>query len=170
LKLSIVLLILIVAINLQFANAETKFVSIPQGTSVQGRCEIDNMCYDPFEVTIMQGDSIKWTNDDTAAHTVTSGNNQMGHDGIFESSLILAGRMYTEIFDSEPPGDYTYFCLVHPWMTGIVHVLPRITVGGEMIPVETTVLFLAGTQNIAAWFIPVIVSAIGIGIVIARKF
>jgi len=43
-------------------------------------------------------------------------------------------------------------------------------VGGELIPLDTTSLLLAGTQMNAAWMIPVIVSAIGIGIVIARKF
>jgi len=43
-------------------------------------------------------------------------------------------------------------------------------VGGELIPLDATMVLLAGTQTIAAWMIPVIVSAIGIGIVIARKF
>jgi len=45
-----------------------------------------------------------------------------------------------------------------------------IVVGGEFIGVDTTTLLLAGTYSTAAWIIPVIVSAIGIGIVIARKF
>ncbi len=43
-------------------------------------------------------------------------------------------------------------------------------VGGELIPLDTTMVLVAGTQSVAAWMIPVIVSAIGIGIVIARKF
>jgi len=43
-------------------------------------------------------------------------------------------------------------------------------VGGELIRLDTTMVLVAGTQNTAAWMIPVIVSAIGIGIVIARKF
>ena len=47
---------------------------------------------------------------------------------------------------------------------------PPSPVGGELIPVDSTMVLVAGTQNIAAWMIPVIVSAIGIGIVIARKF
>ena len=45
-----------------------------------------------------------------------------------------------------------------------------IPIGGELIPLDTTMILLAGTQMTAAWLIPVIVSAIGIGIVIARKF
>jgi hypothetical protein len=43
-------------------------------------------------------------------------------------------------------------------------------VGGEMIPLDATMILVAGTHTAAAWMIPVIISAIGIGIVIARKF
>jgi len=43
-------------------------------------------------------------------------------------------------------------------------------VGGIFEGVDTTSLLVAGAQMNAAWMIPVIVSAIGIGIVIARKF
>jgi len=43
-------------------------------------------------------------------------------------------------------------------------------VGGNMIQMETTSVLAAGAQYTAAWMIPVLVSAIGIGIVIARKF
>ncbi len=43
-------------------------------------------------------------------------------------------------------------------------------VGGEFIGIETTSVLAAGAQYTAAWMIPVLVSAIGIGIVIARKF
>jgi len=50
---------------------------------------------------------------------------------------------------------------------GIVNGCP---VGGELIPLDTSSLLLAGAQMNAAWMIPVIVSAIGIGIVLARKF
>jgi len=43
-------------------------------------------------------------------------------------------------------------------------------VGGSMIQMETTSILAAGAQYTAAWMIPAIVSAIGIAIVIARKF
>jgi len=46
----------------------------------------------------------------------------------------------------------------------------RPMVGGDMIPIDSTMVLAAGAQYTAAWMIPVIVSAIGIGIVIARKF
>jgi len=44
------------------------------------------------------------------------------------------------------------------------------TVGGILEPTDTTALLVAGAQTNVAWMIPVIVSGIGIGIVIARKF
>ncbi len=43
-------------------------------------------------------------------------------------------------------------------------------IGGDMIQMESTSILAAGAQYTAAWMIPVLVSAIGIGIVIARKF
>jgi len=46
----------------------------------------------------------------------------------------------------------------------------RNAVGGEIIPLDSTMVLVAGSQNTAAWMIPVIVSGIGIAIVIARKF
>jgi len=57
--------------------------------------------------------------------------------------------------------------------TGTIGIFPicfPIIVGGELIPLNSTSLLLAGTYSTAAWMIPVIVSAIGIGIVLARKF
>ena len=52
-------------------------------------------------------------------------------------------------------------------LPGIVNQCP---VGGELIPLDTSSLLLAGAQMNAAWMIPVIVSGIGFAIVIARKF
>ncbi len=43
-------------------------------------------------------------------------------------------------------------------------------VGGELIPLDTTMVLVAGSQMTASWMIPVLVSGIGIAIVIARKF
>ena len=43
-------------------------------------------------------------------------------------------------------------------------------VGGWFFEVDKPALLVAGAQMNAAWMIPVIVSAIGIGIVLARKF
>jgi len=47
---------------------------------------------------------------------------------------------------------------------------PLVCVAGTVLQIDTTAVLVAGTQMTASWMIPVIVSGIGIGIVIARKF
>ena len=42
-------------------------------------------------------------------------------------------------------------------------------IGGELLPINTTALLLAGLQSSALWMIPFVVSAIGIGAVLIRK-
>lgn len=101
------------------AKASVRQVSIPQGTAVPG-CEEEHLCYDPEHLIIFTGAEVIWKNDDTAAHTVTSGSPQKGPSGVFDSSLILAGDTFTHKFDSA--GAFDYFCMVHPWMVGIVSV------------------------------------------------
>ena len=94
-------------------------VSIPPGVAVPG-CEDTNECYSPYEITITAGTTVAWGNDDSAAHTVTSGTPTDGPDGIFDSSLFMAGSTFEFTFDDA--GTYDYFCMVHPWMTGIINV------------------------------------------------
>ena len=94
-------------------------VSMPLGTSVLG-CEATDECYIPSEVTVDIGDTVTWINDDTAAHTVTSGTIDGGPDGRFDSSLMLADQSFS--FTFEAAGDYDYYCIVHPWMIGKVIV------------------------------------------------
>ena len=102
-----------------FADHATATVSTPQGTSVPG-CEATNECYIPYEVTIDVGGVVTWTNDDSAAHTVTAGSAADGPSGVFDSSLFMAGTSFEHKF--EEVGTYPYFCMVHPWMEGIVVV------------------------------------------------
>ena len=94
-------------------------VSLPAGTSVPG-CEETNKCFNPSSVSIMKGDTVVWSNDDTAAHTVTSGSPANGPSGMFDSSLLIGGKSFEHTFDSS--GSIDYFCMVHPWMTGSVQV------------------------------------------------
>ena len=99
------------------AGPMTVEVSIPTGTAVPG-CEETNACYLPASVSINAGDTVVWSNDDTAAHTVTSGSPTEGPDGIFDSSLVMVGKTFEVTFDDT--GSYDYFCMVHPWMKGTV--------------------------------------------------
>jgi nitrite reductase (NO-forming) len=93
-------------------------ISLPPGSGAPG-CDETNECYIPFNVSVSAGDEITWSNDDTAAHTVTSGL-PGAPDGIFDSSLFMAGGTYSVTLDES--GDYPYFCMVHPWMIGNITV------------------------------------------------
>ena len=110
-----------IAITLGISNAfaEVATVSTPQGTSVPG-CEATNECYIPYEITINVGEEVTWSNDDSAAHTVTAGSASDGPSGVFDSSLFMAGTTFSHTF--EEAGTFPYFCMVHPWMEGIVNV------------------------------------------------
>jgi plastocyanin len=94
-------------------------VSLPSGSSLPG-CETTNECFIPATVTIGVGGTVTWTNDDTAAHTVTSGTVSNGPDGKFDSSIFMARGTFSHTFSEA--GQYDYFCIVHPWMTGKVIV------------------------------------------------
>ena len=110
--------------TMPFASAEKITVSLPQGSAIPG-CEETNECFLPYAVTVNPGDEVVWSNDDTAAHTVTSGTDTTS-DGLFDSGIFMAGTTFAHTFDTL--GKYDYFCLVHPWMIGEVLV----TVGGGM--------------------------------------
>ena len=112
-----------------FADHAEAHVSVPAGSGVPG-CEVEevdgvetNMCWLPAEVTVDVGGVVTWSNDDTAAHTVSAGlptspSEEVG--ALFDSSLFMAGTTFSHTFDEE--GEFDYFCIVHPWMQGIVVV------------------------------------------------
>jgi nitrite reductase (NO-forming) len=79
--------------------------------------------FDPLELTVQVGTTVRWTNTDTVAHTVTSGvsDGTTGtHDGVFDSGFLSQGDTFTFTFDQA--GEYPYFCVPHPWMRGKIIV------------------------------------------------
>jgi plastocyanin len=80
------------------------------GTSVS----IVNMSFSPASLTVAVGSTVKWTNNDAMAHTVTSDN------GSFDSGNIAAGASYSRMFSTV--GTFTYHCTIHPGMTGTITV------------------------------------------------
>jgi len=89
------------------------------GSSTPG-CEETDSCFIPSTVVITVGGTVTWDNTDNAAHTSSSGTPTDGPDGVFDSSLIMAGGSYSHTFDTA--GTFDYFCMVHPWMEGTVIV------------------------------------------------
>ncbi len=94
-------------------------VLIPAGSGVPG-CEETDECFLPFEITVSAGVTIFWTNDDSTVHTVTSNDTLDTGDVIFDSGIISPDSNYEFTFNDA--GTFDYYCIVHPWMTGIVNV------------------------------------------------
>jgi plastocyanin len=76
--------------------------------------DITKFAFVPKEITIAPGTKITWTNHDETPHTVTS------NDKSFASKGLDTDDKFEHVFASE--GDFAYFCTVHPFMTGVVHV------------------------------------------------
>ena len=95
-------------------------VSLPQGSGIPG-CESTNECFIPYNIQVNAGGTVIWNNDDTLAHTVTSGTVLMGADGLFDSSILMEEDSFEFTFDNA--GEYDYYCIVHPWMEGKITVI-----------------------------------------------
>jgi plastocyanin len=76
--------------------------------------EIRMIAWAPTEVRIRAGESVAWINHDPLPHTVTA------DDGSWRSGEFGQGGVYVRRFDR--PGRYTYHCIPHPQMTGVVIV------------------------------------------------
>jgi len=76
--------------------------------------EIQKFAFAPKEVTVAPGTTIAWTNRDETPHTISA------QDRHFVSKAMDTGDRYEYTFTEE--GDFSYFCTLHPFMTGIVHV------------------------------------------------
>tara|TARA_Y100000766_G_scaffold3380_1_gene2615 strand:- start:3057 stop:6032 length:2976 start_codon:yes stop_codon:yes gene_type:complete len=76
--------------------------------------DIQGYAFSPSSITINVGDTIVWTNYDSASHTVTS------NDGTFDSGSITNGNTFSFTFTSA--GTFDYYCAPHPSMTGSVTV------------------------------------------------
>jgi len=112
---------------------EEKIVTIPKGSA---NPEVDitkftlKQWYKPAVITINVNDTVKWINDDTEPHTVTSGlggglasaatNSKGKPNGFFDSGLFKPGDSWSFKFNKS--GTFNYFCTIHPWMEGIVNV------------------------------------------------
>jgi plastocyanin len=77
--------------------------------------------YVPADVKVKAGETLTWKNDETAIHTATSGKDATP-DGKFDTSLISPGQSSKPQTLPAEPGEYSYFCTLHPWMTGKVIV------------------------------------------------
>jgi cytochrome c oxidase subunit 2 len=90
-------------------------LTILEGSSVQG-----SPSYDPATLTVKKGDKITVTNKDTLPHTVTSGTGPTDPNSAkqFDTSILEAGATADIETTNMNPGEYPFYCAVHPYMLG----------------------------------------------------
>jgi plastocyanin len=104
------------SISFSTASADNSDVVIPLGASISS----NPFSLSPSVVNIKPNETVTWHNEDTTIHSITTGTPQYGFDGRFDSGPIQPGGTFSYTFDKT--GTYQYFCLFHPWMTGLVNV------------------------------------------------
>jgi plastocyanin len=126
--LAVPLLLAIVAVAALPAHAADQSVSI------------QNFAF-PATINVNVGDSVTWTNQDSAAHTVTSDT-----AGVFGSGQLAQGQSFSHTFTQA--GTFTYHCAIHPTMTGSVVVAAAS--GGGATQTATSSATAAGTSTATA--------------------
>jgi plastocyanin len=84
-------------------------------TTKQNRIEIKDFAFNPQSLTVKSGEKITWINRDEEPHTVVSVQKQFK-----KSTALDTDQEFT--ITAGAPGTYTYFCSVHPKMTGTIVV------------------------------------------------
>lgn len=128
-KFLIILSLFLILTLTPFVYAEEYIIDIPFGAYNPELNTPAEVWYDPPQMFVTIGDTITWYNDDREAHTVISGdspgrfgwmdNKDFGiPDGIFDSGRFMPGESWPYTFDES--GIFSYYCIIHPWMEGIV--------------------------------------------------
>ena len=95
--------------------ARTSSVSVNAQQAAAGPdVKIDNFSFGPATLTVAAGATVTWTNRDDIPHTVVS------TEGAFKSKAVDTDEKFSYTFTK--PGTYSYFCSIHPKMTGKVVV------------------------------------------------
>ncbi len=86
----------------------------PGAASSEAQVTIQGFAFDPAELTVTVGTTVIWTNEDGAAHTISS------DDGLWDSGRLSQGGTYSRVFDQA--GSFSYHCALHSSMRGTIVV------------------------------------------------
>jgi 3',5'-cyclic-AMP phosphodiesterase len=87
----------------------------PEVTTAEAHgVSVDNFSFAPAMASVAIGSTITWTNHDDIPHTIVSTEQK------FKSPVLDTGEQFSHRFDAR--GTYTYFCSLHPKMTGQIVV------------------------------------------------
>ena len=94
--------------------------------AAQKSVTIQNFAFSPTPLTVQVGDTVTWTNMDTAPHNATA------NDGSFKTPDLQQGQSATVTFNT--PGEYAYICTIHPRMMGTIIVQAATTGAAPGLP------------------------------------
>jgi plastocyanin len=85
-----------------------------QAAAPAAAIQIDTFHYTPPSLVVAPGTTVTWTNADDSPHSVRE------KDGKFKSAALDTDDKFSQTFTA--PGEYEYFCSIHPYMTGKIVV------------------------------------------------
>lgn len=111
--------------NNSFTNETTTAATTTTATTisiVEGASNPNNAKYfDPPSVTLSKGSTVVWVNKDSLPHTATAGSDSAqisGSSPLFDTGIINSQGKSNEIKINAEPGEYDYYCMLHPYMKG----------------------------------------------------
>jgi plastocyanin len=87
------------------------------GAKAGTKVSMKDIKFVPMNVTIKQGQTVEWTNNDSVTHNVTK---ESGPGPEFKSANLNGGDTYK--FTFKTAGKFDYVCTIHPNQTGSVTV------------------------------------------------
>jgi plastocyanin len=112
-RIASVVMPVMIAMVLLFAGSSRVRAS-DQPSAANVAVKIDNFVFGPQAITVPGGTTVTWTNSDDIPHTAVS------TDGVFKSKVMDTDEKFSYTFTKA--GTYSYYCSVHPKMTGQVVV------------------------------------------------
>jgi plastocyanin len=96
-------------------SVEAGDAAVVQVKTGAAEVKIDNFTFAPPVLTVAPGTTVTWTNEDDIPHTVTA------KEKAFRSKALDTDNAFSFTFTT--PGEYEYFCSLHPHMVGKVVVM-----------------------------------------------
>lgn len=88
----------------------------PTLASESAKVVIDNFVFTPATLTVKAGEKIVFINHDDLPHNIVD------QAGAFRSKALDTDESFERVFDK--PGEFVYFCGLHPQMKGKIIVTP----------------------------------------------
>jgi amicyanin len=98
------------------AMRQNHFLAGAQEKPATAEVKIDNFSFGPAALTVAAGTTVTWINRDDIPHTVVSTDDPK----TFKSKVLDTDEKFSFTFSKA--GTYSYFCSIHPKMTGKVVV------------------------------------------------